>query len=130
VTNALALAGKTLSGETLVVGEWRDDGQSSRDRPIAPPHLHRSEDEAWYVLEGCLGFKIGDSETEAGVGEAVLVPAGTPHTYWNAATALARYLIVMGPRTARLIEAIHATSDRDAATMRRLFEQHDSELLL
>ena len=37
-----------------VVAEWADAGETSRDRPIAPLHLHRSEDEAWYVLEGTL----------------------------------------------------------------------------
>jgi hypothetical protein len=37
------------------VEEWRDQGETSRERPIAPLHLHRSEDEAWYVLEGALG---------------------------------------------------------------------------
>jgi hypothetical protein len=75
------LEGRTIGSAdgTFVVAEWVDDGETSRDRPIAPPHLHRSEDEAWYVLEGRLGFRIGDEEVEAGLGGAVLVPAGAPH---------------------------------------------------
>ena len=40
-----------------LVAEWVDEGETSRDRPIAPLHLHRSEDEAWFVLEGRLGFR-------------------------------------------------------------------------
>ena len=111
---------------TFVVVEWADDGETSRERPIAPLHLHRDEDEAWYVLEGRLGFRIGDDELEVGPAEGVLVPSGTPHTYWNATNSPARYLLVMGPRTAALVEVLHAPEASDYAA---LFERHESELL-
>jgi mannose-6-phosphate isomerase-like protein (cupin superfamily) len=113
-----------------LVAEWADDGETSRDRPIAPLHLHRSEDEAWYVLEGRLGFRVGDREVEAGVGESVIARVGTPHSYWNAGSERARYVIVMGPRTAALVDAIHALEPFDPSRLPELFEQHDSELLL
>ena len=35
-------------------------GESSADRPIAPLHRHLADDEAWYVLEGTLGFIRGE----------------------------------------------------------------------
>jgi mannose-6-phosphate isomerase-like protein (cupin superfamily) len=111
------------------VEEWRDQGETRRERPIAPLHLHRSEDEAWYVLEGALGFRAGEEEIHADAGRAVIVPAGTPHSYWNATTALTRYVIVMGPRTAALVAAIHAMDPFDPARLPALFEEHDSELL-
>ncbi len=111
---------------SFVLAEWSDEGETSRERPIAGLHLHRDEDEAWYVLEGRLGFRIGDEELEAGPGEGVLVHRGTPHSYWNAGSARARYLIVMGPRTARLVEDLHRPGATDFAA---LFEQHGSELL-
>jgi mannose-6-phosphate isomerase-like protein (cupin superfamily) len=112
-----------------LVDEWRDDGGTSRDRPIAPLHLHRAEDEAWYVLEGALGFRVGDGEVEADAGQAVIVPAGTPHSYWNATDGLTRYVIVMEPRTAALVAAIHAMDPFDRSRLPALFEEHDSELL-
>jgi mannose-6-phosphate isomerase-like protein (cupin superfamily) len=112
---------------TFSLAEWSDDGDTSRERPIAGLHLHRGEDEAWYVLEGRLGFRVGDDEVEAGPGEAVLVPRGTPHAYWNAASARTRYLIVMGPQTAALVDAIHEPGAGDFAA---LFERYDSELLV
>jgi mannose-6-phosphate isomerase-like protein (cupin superfamily) len=112
-----------------LVDEWRDEGETSRDRPITPPHLHRSEDEASYVLEGALGFRVGDAEVEADAGQAVIVPAGTPHSYWNARAELTRYVIVMGPRTAALVAATHAMDPFDPARLPALFEEHDSELL-
>jgi mannose-6-phosphate isomerase-like protein (cupin superfamily) len=125
------LEGRTIGSAdgSFVIAEWADEGETSRERPIAPLHLHRSEDEAWYVLEGRLGFRVGDHEVEAGVGGAVVVPAGAAHTYWNAHRARTRYLLVMGPLTARLIEAIHAMDPFDPAQLPALFEDHDSELL-
>jgi len=110
---------------TFVVVQWTADTDTSRDRPIAARHLHRVEDEAWYVLEGRLGFLVGVSELEAGPGEGVFVPHGTQHSYWNAADVPTRYLLVMGPRTAKLVDALHAPGAADFAA---LFEQHDSEL--
>jgi mannose-6-phosphate isomerase-like protein (cupin superfamily) len=111
------------------VEEWRDQGETSRERPIAPLHLHRSEDEAWYVLEGALGLRAGEEEIRADTGRAVIVSAGTPHSYWNATPGLTRYVIVMGPRTAALVAAIHAMDPFDPARLPALFEEHDSELL-
>jgi mannose-6-phosphate isomerase-like protein (cupin superfamily) len=112
-----------------LVEEWADEGEMSRDRPIAPLHLHRSEDEAWYVLEGALGFRVGEDEVEAEAGRAVIVRAGTPHSYWNATEGLTRYVIVLGPETAALIAAIHALDPAERARLPALFEEHDSELL-
>jgi mannose-6-phosphate isomerase-like protein (cupin superfamily) len=125
------LAGRTVgrAGGTFVLAEWADGGETSRERPIAPLHLHRSEDEAWYVLEGRLGFRVGDAEAEVGPGSAIIAPAGAPHTYWNAEATRARYLLVMGPRTFELIEAIHAMDPFDPTRLPELFRAHDSELL-
>ena len=111
------------------VEEWEDGGGTSRDRPIAPLHLHRSEDEAWYVLEGALGFLVGEHEIETTAGRAVIVPAGTPHSYWNATEGRTRYVIVLGPRTAALIAAIHALEPSEHERLPVLFAAHDSELL-
>ena len=72
-----------------MLAEWADAGESSAERPIAPLHLHHSDDEAWYVLEGTLGFVRGDERLEAPAGSAVLVPRGVAHTFWNAGGASA-----------------------------------------
>lgn len=44
--------------ESFVVADWTDPG-THPGRPIAPPHIHRSDDEAWFVMSGRLGFRIG-----------------------------------------------------------------------
>ena len=119
------LAGQALAGSDFTVAEWRDDGESSAERPIAPLHLHRSDDEAWIVLEGALGFVRGDDRLIAPAGAGVLVPRGLAHTFWNAADTPTRYLIVLTPRLAALIEALHGPVD----DLRALFRRFDSELL-
>jgi hypothetical protein len=75
---ASPLAGNILGadGSQFVIAEWRDAGGVPAQKSfIAPTHLHRSDDEAWYVLEGTLGFRVGDDEVEAGPGDAVFVPS-------------------------------------------------------
>jgi mannose-6-phosphate isomerase-like protein (cupin superfamily) len=121
------LAETTLQGGGLVLVEWTDPGGGTNPPTyIAPLHAHHSEDEAWYVLEGTLAFRLGDEEVTAAAGAAVLAPAGTTHTYWNPRPEPARYILAMGPRTHALIEAIHAPGAGDMAA---LFAAHDSVLV-
>ena len=39
-----------------------------------PPHLHRSQDETHYVLEGQFEFVVGERKVDAGAGSVVYVP--------------------------------------------------------
>jgi mannose-6-phosphate isomerase-like protein (cupin superfamily) len=110
----------------FVIVEWRDSGESGHEW-IAPLHVHHSDDEAWYVLEGALRFRIGDEVFEAGPGSAALAPKGVPHTYGNAAKGTpARYLLVMTPRLRALVRALHEPGASDYPA---IFREHDSELL-
>ncbi len=126
------LAGAILGspGSDFVIAEWQDPGGHG-DEPflIAPVHVHRDDDEAWYVLHGTLRVRVGDEIVEASAGSAVLVPRGTPHTYWNPGAGPCRYLLVMTTRIHALIQALHQTTDRSPDGIRSLFENHDSEFL-
>ena len=115
---------------SFVIAEWRDAGAPpGPPRWIAPLHLHYNDDEAWYILEGRLCVKVGEQTVEAAAGAAVLVPRGTPHTYWNPDPSPVRYVLIMTPRIHQLIQAIHAAADRSPDSMRALFQKFDSELL-
>jgi len=46
-----------------------------------PLHVHRRQDEAWYVLEGKLTFHVGDLVLEAGPGTFVFAPKDVPHRF-------------------------------------------------
>jgi mannose-6-phosphate isomerase-like protein (cupin superfamily) len=111
-----------LAGDDFILVEWTAEVGSHW---IAPLHVHHGDDEGWYVLEGELGFRLGDEEVVATAGSAVLARRGTPHTYWNAGEAEARYLLIMTPRIADLIGSIHAPG----ADIPAVFAAHDSELL-
>jgi mannose-6-phosphate isomerase-like protein (cupin superfamily) len=126
------LAGLTIGRPDgfFLIAEWADEGETNRERPIAPLHLHRSEDEAWYVLEGRLGFRVGKDEVEVRPGGLRARTRGRTTHVRNGHDEPTRYLLVMGPLTARLIEAIHAMSPFDPARLPALFEEYDSELLV
>jgi mannose-6-phosphate isomerase-like protein (cupin superfamily) len=111
--------------ESFVIADWTDPG-THPGRPIAGLHLHRSDDEAWIVRSGRLGFRVGDDEREVPAGESLLVERGTAHSYWNPTSEPARYLLVMTPRIHHLIQALHA-GDRD--DFEQIFAEHDSVLL-
>ena len=126
------LAGDTLGStdSDFIIAEWRDPGGHT-DQPhlIAPLHLHHNDDEAWYVLEGTLCVRVGEDVAELPAGAGVQVPRGTPHTYWNPGAPPARYLLIMTPNIFRLIQTIHAMSERSTPALKALFQKHDSELL-
>lgn len=131
-TLAPPLSGQVIgsTGDAFVIAEWRDAGGAPGPRRlIAPRHVHHSDDEAWYVLEGALRVEVGTEEIEARAGSAVFVPRGNPHTYWNPGPGPVRYLLVMTANIYRLIQEIHKMPDRNPAALRAVFKKYDSDLL-
>lgn len=129
-SRAAPLAGDVLDpggNRAFVLAEWSDDG-SEPGRPIAPLHVHRDEDEAWYVLEGVLLIRVGDEVVEAPAGSAVFGPKGVPHTFSNPAPSPARYLLVMQPRTWALLQALHP-EERQGMDLVELFRAHGVEIV-
>jgi len=126
------LSGRVIgsTNDAFVIAEWRDPGgPPGPPRLIAPPHLHRSDDEAWYVLEGTLCVRVGQEVVEAHAGSAVFVPRGTLHTYWNPGQDPLRYLLVMTSNIYRMIQEIHAMHERTPSALRAVFAKYDSDLL-
>ena len=72
----------------------------------APLHLHRQDDEAFYVLDGELTFYLGNDEpVRASVGSFVHIPGGTVHGF-RVDSGTARYLIITTPQHERFYRAI------------------------
>jgi mannose-6-phosphate isomerase-like protein (cupin superfamily) len=117
-----------LPEPNLVLAEVVDPGGGTEPPSyIAPLHIHDRDDEAWYVLEGTLAFRVGDEQVEVTAGRSLVVPSGTPHTFWNPSPEPARYLLIMTATINRLVAALHdphETRDMDA-----LFRAHDSTLI-
>jgi quercetin dioxygenase-like cupin family protein len=67
-------------------------------RPGAGPPLHHHDfDEAFYVIEGQLTFRVREDTVIAGPGDVVFAPRGVPHTFANLSETRARQLIVCTP---------------------------------
>lgn len=125
-----ALAKREIGGSSISLVEWvappAPDGQREY---VAPFHRHFEDDEAWYVLEGRLGFYLDGEEVEVGPGGAAMARAGVVHTYWNAGTDVARYVLVMNTRIRALIAALHDETLRAGRTTAEVFHDHRSELI-
>ena len=79
-----------------------------------PLHTHANEDEAWYVIEGELRFKLAGDVQYAPAGSFVFVPRGTPHCFQNAADAPARILVMFTPAgMERFFDGFAALSEPD-----------------
>jgi mannose-6-phosphate isomerase-like protein (cupin superfamily) len=63
------------------------------------PHWHAETSELFYVLDGMLGFTIGDQTITAHTGTSVRVLPGLPHTFFNPSSAPARFLVWLSPGT-------------------------------
>ncbi len=62
-----------------------------------PQHIHKAEDEAFYVLEGEVTVKRGEETIHAPTGAFVLIPRGTTHTIWNTGSTPAKVLGIFSP---------------------------------
>jgi mannose-6-phosphate isomerase-like protein (cupin superfamily) len=57
-----------------------------------PLHVHKNEDELWYVLEGEHIIQVGDDEFHVGPGETVFGPRGVPHAQRRVVPRTGRFL--------------------------------------
>ena len=62
-----------------------------------PQHIHKAEEEAFYVLEGEVNIQIGDQTIRGMAGSFGLIPRGTVHTFWNAGSTPAKLLVIISP---------------------------------
>lgn len=62
-----------------------------------PPHIHRDEDEAFYILEGELTVTCGDNQWAAPAGAFVFLPSGIPHSFVVSDAGPAKLLQLTAP---------------------------------
>jgi cupin domain len=59
--------------------------------------MHQHEDEYSYVVDGEVGFEVGDETFTARAGQLVAKPRGIWHAFWNAGVRPARVLELISP---------------------------------
>jgi quercetin dioxygenase-like cupin family protein len=82
-----------------------------------PPHIHRNEDETFYMVEGECSITIGGEVVQAGAGDFVNIPRGTVHCFSNNGTATARMIVTFTPSGMERFfeETLEPAADRNAA---------------
>jgi quercetin dioxygenase-like cupin family protein len=82
-----------------------------------PLHIHAKADEAVYVLEGEIDFRVGDDVYRNRAGSFLFIPRGSPHTFQNVGREAGRMLLMFTPsgieRLFELAAASGATSADD-----------------
>ena len=62
-----------------------------------PQHIHKTEDEAFYVLEGEMNVLVGERTIRATAGSFVLIPRGTVHAFSRIGQEPAKFLTIFSP---------------------------------
>jgi len=62
-----------------------------------PQHIHKAEDEAFYVLEGEIKVLLGERTITATAGSFVVIPRGTVHTFSRVGQESAKVLAIFTP---------------------------------
>lgn len=62
-----------------------------------PLHVHRDEDELFYVLEGEHVYQVGAEEHRVGPGGLVFAPRGLPHSQRRVVPGEGRQLVLVTP---------------------------------
>lgn len=64
---------------------------------MPPPHSHTGNEEAYFVLDGTVEFRVADEVFAGSNGTFVLVSAGDSHTFGNTSDDPARLLVLHAP---------------------------------
>jgi mannose-6-phosphate isomerase-like protein (cupin superfamily) len=85
-----------------VSAEWTGGAYTMHEQPVGPrvlvtPHTHEAQDQVSYVVEGELGFLVGDEEFIAPAGSCVFRPRKLRHALWNPTDAPAKMIEISNP---------------------------------
>jgi quercetin dioxygenase-like cupin family protein len=94
-----------VAGDTYtfkVIGEETSGGFAFWEAVVPPqagppPHVHKGEDEAYYVLEGELEILDGDRTITVRAGSFVYIPRGILHAFKNVGKIPSRMLLFVTP---------------------------------
>jgi len=96
---------------------------------MPPLHVHREQDEGFYVLEGELTLYTPGESVTLRAGDWRLAPRDVPHTY-RVGDAPARVLVVSSPSGFEaFVAAVAALETADPATLGAVAAQYGIEIL-
>jgi len=89
-------------------------------------HLHLSQEEWFYVMEGEVRFQVGDRRLRLGPGESILAPRRIPHTF-SATGSPAHMLIAFTPADKMEQYFIDAASQPSLAATAAFMNRYDMQ---
>ena len=99
---------------------------------FVPPHIHPTQDEFLYILEGRFDFYLDGKEDFAEPGDLVHMPRGIPHGIFNKSDVAIKTLFWVSP-AARLFDlfwAIHNMGpEPDPAKVVAIAAEHEVDFL-
>ena len=90
-----------------------------------PTHIHKAEDEFFYVVSGEFSIKVGDRIVSAPADSFLFVPRGTPHAFRNVGTQPG--VILVGVVPGGFEKMFEERQGVDAETNQALMKQHNVE---
>jgi mannose-6-phosphate isomerase-like protein (cupin superfamily) len=87
---------------------------------FVPPHIHPTQDEFIYMLEGTFDLYLDGTWTQAKPGDLVRMPKGLPHGYYNKQDKPSRALFTVTParRLRELFDQLHNLTDPEEVVRR------------
>lgn len=121
---SMKLSGDDSDGSLAIIEAVFPPGGS------APPHLHRTHTEAFYVVSGLFEVLTGDQLIEAGPGAFCYAPRGVPHAFRNIGEDPGKLLSVINPagyeNHFREIDAI-PPGQSTPELLKAIFDRYDQE---
>jgi uncharacterized RmlC-like cupin family protein len=140
-------AGVTRANEGLDAISWSILGQTYVPKSLSedsfswhatfppgtfvPPHIHPTQDEFIYLLEGRLDLVLDGEESFAVPGDLIRLPRNVPHGLFNKSEAPVKCLFWVAP-TGRLYDlfwAIHSMPQQNPAEVVALAAKHEIDFL-
>lgn len=87
----IRVASSQTGGQLAIVEQFAEPGVGS------PYHVHRNEDEEFYVIEGTIRFVSEGRSWTAGPGTFAFLPRNVPHGFEVIGSEPARFLLMVTP---------------------------------
>ncbi|HEX5236487.1 MAG TPA: cupin domain-containing protein [Silvibacterium sp.] len=92
-------------------------------------HLHNSQEEWFYVMEGRVAFQVGNQRLELGPGESILGPRRIPHTFSSVSATPSRMMIAFCPAGKMEQYFRDAADPKDLHAEAEYMRRYDMELI-
>jgi quercetin dioxygenase-like cupin family protein len=141
------IAGITPAGEGMEGVKWNILGQIYVPKNLTehcfswhatfpvgtfvPPHIHPTQDEYIYMLEGRFDLMLGGEDVVAQAGDLIRMPKGMPHGIFNKTDQPVKCLFWVTP-TRKLYDlfwGIHNMAEQEPGAVVELSARHEVEFL-